>query len=108
LSKEGDLPGAIAELLRALELEPARGDIRYNLAIAYTETGEYDKAELELRKVLLRSPDAVEAHVALGIVLLQSKDDLGAAAEFRRSLALQPGNLEAARLLSQCQVRSQH
>jgi tetratricopeptide (TPR) repeat protein len=108
LSKEGDLPGAIGELLRALELEPVRGDIRYNLAIAYTETGEYDKAELELRKVLLRSPDAVEAHVALGIVLLQSKDDLGAAAEFRRGLALQPGNLEAARLLSQCQVRSQH
>jgi Flp pilus assembly protein TadD len=104
LSKEGDLPGAIGELLRALSLQPRRSDIRYNLAVAYTQSGEYDKAELELRKVLLLSPDSVEAHIALGVLLLQSKDDVGATAEFRRVLALQPGNQEAARLLSQCQT----
>jgi tetratricopeptide (TPR) repeat protein len=108
LSKEGDLPGAIGELIRALTLEPGRSDIRYNLAVAYTETGEYDKAELELRKVLLLSPDSVEAHVALGVLLLQGKDDVNAAVEFSRVLALQPGNQEAMRLLSQCQVGSTH
>jgi tetratricopeptide (TPR) repeat protein len=108
LSKEGDLPGAIGELLRALTLQPGRSDIRYNLAVAYTETGEYEKAELELRKVLLLSPDSVEAHVALGVLLLQGKDDVDAAVEFRRVLVLQPGNQEAVRLLSQCQASPTH
>ena len=108
LSKEGDLPGVIGEVLRALTLQPSRSDIRYNLAVAYTQMGHYDRAELELRKVLLQSPDSVEAHVALGVLLLQGKDDVDAAAEFRQVLALQPGNQEAARLLSQCQASSIH
>ncbi len=103
LSKEGDLPGVIGELLRAVALQPRRSDLRYNLAVAYIQSGQYDKAELELRKVLRPSPDSVEAHLALGSLLLQNKDDVAAAQEFRRVLALQPGNQEAARLLSQCQ-----
>jgi tetratricopeptide (TPR) repeat protein len=108
LSKEGDLSGAVGEVLRALTLQPGRSDIRYNLAVAYTGMGEYDKAELELRKVLLQSPDSVEAHVALGALLLQGKDDVDAAVEFRQVLALEPGNREAARLLSQCKPISIH
>jgi Flp pilus assembly protein TadD len=84
LSKEGDLPGAIGELLRALALQPRRSDIRHNLAIAYTQSGQYELAELALRKALPLSPDSVEARVALGVLLLQNKDDVGAAQEFRR------------------------
>jgi Flp pilus assembly protein TadD len=108
LSKERDLPGAIGEMLRALSMQPDRSDIRYNLAIAYTQNGEYDRAELELRKVLLQSPDSVATHVALGALLLQSKNDADAAEEFREVLALQPENQEAARLLSQCQATPTH
>jgi tetratricopeptide (TPR) repeat protein len=102
LSKEGDLLGAIGEMLRALTLQPGQIEIRYNLAVAYTEKGEYDRAELELRKVLMQFSDSVEAHLALGVLLLQGKDDVEAAAEFRQVQVLQPGNQEAARLLGQC------
>jgi Flp pilus assembly protein TadD len=108
LGKGRDIPGAIGEMLRALSMQPDRSDIRYNLAIAYIENGEYDRAELELRKVLLQSPDTVATHIALGSLLLQSKNDADAAVEFRKALALQPDNQEAERLLSQCQAAPTH
>jgi Tfp pilus assembly protein PilF len=89
-------------------MQPDRSDIRYNLAITYIENGEYDKAELEHRKVLLQSPDSVATHIALSFLLLQSKNDADAAVEFRKVLALQPDNEEAERLLSQCQATPTH
>ena len=106
LSKEGDFLGAIGEMLRALSFEPGRSDIRYNLAVAETQIGQVDRAELELRTVLLQSPDSVEARVALGSLLFQNGDFANAEAEFRRVLALQPSNQLAAQLIKQCQVSS--
>jgi len=103
LSKEGDLSGAVGELLRALTLRPARSDIRYNLAVAYIGLGRYSDAELELWKVLRGTPNSVEAHIALGTVLLQEKEKDHAAEEFRRALSLEPANREAAQLLRVCQ-----
>jgi len=104
LSKEGDFLGSIGEMLRALSEQPGRSDIRYSLAVAETQIGQIDRAELELRTVLLQSPDSVEAHVALGSLLYQAKDFVNAAAEFRQVLALQPVNQQAAQLLKQCQA----
>lgn len=102
LSEQGDFVGAIGEMLRALILAPARSDIRYNLAVAETQIGQYDRAELELRTVLRFSPDSVPAHLALGSLLFQKDDLANAAAEFKRVLLLQPDNQQAARLLPQC------
>jgi tetratricopeptide (TPR) repeat protein len=104
LSRQSDLQGAIGELLHALTLDPARADIRYNLAVAYTQVGQYENAELEFRKVLNVDANSVQAHMALGTVLLQNKDLSNAAAEFRRVLVLQPDNKQAPQLLSQCQT----
>ena len=106
LSKEGDFLGAIGEMLRALSFEPGRSDIRYNLAVAETQIGQVDRAELELRTALLQSPDSVEARVALGSLLFQNGDFANAEAEFRRVLALQPSNQLAAQLIKQCQTGS--
>lgn len=103
LNNEGDLQGAIGELLRALAQQPTDNIVRYNLAIAYMQTGDYEKSELELRKVLLLTPDSVQAHIALGTVLIQMKDLVNAGAEFRQVLVLQPDNREAQQLLGQCQ-----
>ena len=108
LSDEGDLQGAIGELLRALAQQPADTISRYNLAIAYMQIGEDEKSELELRKVLLLTPDSVQAHIALGTILLQTNDVINAAAEFHRVLALEPNNREAQQLFSQCQLHMNH
>jgi tetratricopeptide (TPR) repeat protein len=103
LSRQGDFIGAIGEMRRALRLEPARSDIRYNLSVAETQIGQYDRAELELRTVLQLSPNSVPAHMALGSLLFQQNDLANAATEFRQVLLLQPDNPQAARLLQQCQ-----
>jgi protein O-GlcNAc transferase len=103
LSKEGDFVGAIGEMLRALMLAPTRSDIRYNLAIAEIQIGQYDRAESELRSALRLSPDSVATHIALGSLLFQARDLAKAASEFRKALALEPGNQQAARLLRECQ-----
>lgn len=103
LSQEGDFVGAIGEMLRALTLAPTRSDIRYNLAIAEIQIGQYDRAESELRSALRLAPDSVATHIALGSLLFQGKELASAASEFREVLALEPGNQQAARLLRQCQ-----
>jgi len=104
LSEEGDFIGAIGEMLRALMLEPARSDIRYNLAVAETQIGQYDRAELELRTVLRLSPSSVPAHLALGSLLFQRNDFANAASEFHEVLRLQPDNQQALNLLRQCEA----
>ncbi len=104
LASEGDLPGAVGELLHALSIAPARGDIRFNLAIAYMEKGDYERAELELRKVLLVDPNPVQTHIALGTALLQIGRLTDAAEEFRGVLKMEPNNRQAAQLLTQCQA----
>ena len=103
LSREGDLPGAIGELRRALSIQPDRDDIRYNLAVAYLQNGDSQSAELELRKMLFVSPESIEGHLALGTLLLEGKDNVSAATELRQVLALQPDNREATKMLSQAE-----
>ena len=102
LNKEGDLLGAVGELLHATSLGPQRSEIRYNLAIARAQLGQSDQAELDFRKVLLQSPSDVEARMAIGSLLFGANDYIAAASEFRRVLEIQPGNQEAARLLAKC------
>ncbi|GEM_PF-3058048 len=106
LSKEGDFLGSVGELLRASAMRPERSDLRYNLAVAWAQLGQLDQAELEFRKALLQSPSDVRTRIALGSLLLAAKDCLGAVAEFRRALEIQPANQEAVHLLEQCPATS--
>jgi Flp pilus assembly protein TadD len=102
LNKEGDLLGAVGELLRATSLRPERSEIRYNLAMERAQLGQSEQAELDFRKVLLLSPSNVEARIAIGSLLFGAKDYNAAASEFLRALEIEPGNQEAARLLAKC------
>jgi tetratricopeptide (TPR) repeat protein len=102
LSREGDTLGAVGELLRAAALEPARSDIRLNLAIARAQLGQPEAAELDFRKALLQTPGSAQAHIALGSLLMGNARNSDAAEEFRQALAIESGNAEAARLLAQC------
>ncbi len=106
LSDEGDFLGAIGELRKALTFEPARGDIRYSLAVAATQIGRYDEAALELGDVLRLTPDSVPAHLALGSLFFEQKDLSNAAVEFREVLRMQPRNAQVLKLLSECQPKS--
>jgi tetratricopeptide (TPR) repeat protein len=102
LSREGDMLGAVGELLRAAALRPDRSDIRLNLAIARVQLGQPEAAEMDFRKALLQAPLNAGAHIALGSLLLDRARNDDAAEEFRQALAVEPGNAEASRLLAQC------
>ncbi len=104
LIKEGDFLGSIGELQRALALQPRRSDVRYTLAVTEVQIGQSDRAELELKTVLLESPGSVDAHLALGSLLFERKDFANAEVELRRALTLQPSNRQAALLLKNCQI----
>ena len=70
------------------------------LADAYRKAGELDRA-LELCTAgLERHPDYVSAHIVFGRCLIDQKNDAGAAAVFRKVLALDPENVLALKILA--------
>jgi tetratricopeptide (TPR) repeat protein len=80
LMEQGDAPGAIARLESAYDLVPAPETL-YNLAVAYQQVGNFDKAVAAFQKLLdakssqpLLSP--FNLHRSLGIVLEAKADKL--------------------------------
>ncbi|BCR05292.1 lipoprotein [Desulfuromonas versatilis] len=57
LVDQGNHTGSIVLFRSALEKDPNYFEARHRLAQAYIKTGKFDKAEKELQKVLLQSPD---------------------------------------------------
>src|ERR1700751_2127644 len=54
---------------RALDLTPARSDIRVQLGHIFKELGRYQAAEAAYRRALSRSPDDGEIHLQLADLL---------------------------------------
>ena len=80
---------AIAELMRALAIEP-RAEAHYTLGVIYWQQGELDRAAAALNAAIAAQPDYVDAHYALGAVLLARRDWTPAAASLRRAIAVRP------------------
>ena len=85
-----DLPAAILELNRTIELDPKLPDPHYTLGVVLWQSGKFPEAEKELNQVVALKPDYAEAYYTLGTVYKQS-DDLPRAAEaLRKAIQLQP------------------
>ncbi len=56
LLQEGNYNGAIVHFKNALEKDPNFLEARYNLGLAYLETGKLEQAEREFQKLLLQNP----------------------------------------------------
>lgn len=56
LLKQGNYNGAVVHFKNALEKDPNFVEARFNLALAYVETGKLDQAEREFQKVQLQNP----------------------------------------------------
>ena len=89
LRRADRLPEAIAELERALAIEP-RAEVHYTLGVIYWHQGEAERAEGALRAAVAAQPDYADAHYTLGAVLRSRRDWKGAAASLRRAIALRP------------------
>lgn len=86
---------ALATFGRAVEIDPASGAARRNLATALFDSGEIDRALPHAREAVRLRPDDAGAHALLGRALAGQRAFDEAIAELRRALQLDPNDAEA-------------
>ena len=88
LESIGDFDRSIAEMKRALELDPLSIPINGDLGVAYYFAGRYPEGIAQVRKALDLDPNSYYLHYNLGEVLEVSGDLPGAISEYEKSVAL--------------------
>src|SRR5216683_160344 len=73
------------------KVSPDDVDVHFHLGGLYETTGAYDKARVELAKVLASDPKHVDALLAAGRVEIRSKNPKGALDYLNRGLSQKPG-----------------
>lgn len=85
----GNLPSAILFLRRAQEIDQSAYNNGYDLALALDQTGQYDEARQQLRK-LIAIRDSAELHSLLGEVDEKSRNYVSSAAQYEQAARLDP------------------
>jgi Tfp pilus assembly protein PilF len=91
---------ALADYRKALQLDPNCASAHFNLAVAFTQAGQLEKAESHYREALRGKPTA-ETHNGLGYVLAGQGKTEEAIAEFRQAIAVNPEFAPARKNLEQ-------
>ena len=84
----GRFDAAIAEIKRAMELDPFSVIMNTNLGHCYSLARRYPEAILQLRKVIDLNPDFAQAHLLLGEALELSGEVEQAVTEYQRAYDL--------------------
>jgi tetratricopeptide (TPR) repeat protein len=100
LKRADRLNDAVAELKRAIEIEP-RADAHYLLGVIAWQQGDLDRAVDALRAAVAIDPSSADAHYTLGAVLKAKRDWSGATTALRRTIALRPDQPPAHYMLAQ-------
>jgi tetratricopeptide (TPR) repeat protein len=95
LLQEGDTAGACKVLEKSLSIDPKLGRTNFFYAKALREDGDYDGAIIHLKTVLEQFPRDRVVHNELGRVLFLEKRYADAVAEFEKTLAIDPEDLQA-------------
>lgn len=103
--ERGELPEAIRLLEILRRYQPNDVFIVYNLGVALSEAGQFDKAEQHLRHAVDVAPNHVNARVALGVALVRQARHEDAVPFFREAVEQDPNNLWAIRNLGGCLLR---
>ncbi len=85
---------AIAEVRRAMELEPLSPVVNLNVSRVYYFCRKYDEAIAQCRKTMEMSPNYPLAHRRLGMIYEQQRMYGEAVAEFEKALQLVPHDTE--------------
>jgi tetratricopeptide (TPR) repeat protein len=88
LSALGRFDQGIAELKRALELDPVSPIISVSLGLTYTQARRYDEAIAQLRDTAEMHPEFYWAHRFLGLALESKGATAEAIAEYRKAFEL--------------------
>ncbi len=101
LEIRGDIPAAIKEYRKVIELRPNLADAHSNLAVALKKQGDLDAAAISLNKALELKPDNVGALTTRGSIFAELGKWTDARRDFEQALKLSPGDEGALYGLSQ-------
>jgi tetratricopeptide (TPR) repeat protein len=87
-----DLAGAVADLAKAVVLNPDLPGVHSLYGQALLETGDRDKARVELEQALTRDPLDFDANLLVGVMLKDEAEYARAMTHFTRALGVRPGN----------------
>ena len=97
LTQRGQYDEALANYLKALEINPNYSDAQYNLGILYEKEDQTDKAIERYRRAIQIDPGFVKAYNNLGVILLKQDKTDEAIEYFRKALTIDP-NLASAHI----------
>jgi tetratricopeptide (TPR) repeat protein len=90
-----DLAGALADLERAVTLNPELPGVHALYGQLLLSTGNRDRARTELEAELTRNPSDFDANLVLGMLAKEDQDFEKSRQFLARALAVRPGNLSA-------------
>jgi tetratricopeptide (TPR) repeat protein len=91
LAERGELDAAVAELLRALELQPGYKEALFNLGNVYATKGQLSQAMVAFTLAAQADPGHAMTHNNLGAVFHRLGNRERAAAAYQEALRLDPG-----------------
>lgn len=97
----GDLPNALVELQKELQLNPLDGETYNRIGDACLRSGQYARAQQVLDRAVLLEPNASGPYILLGKTLLQEKDPVTAILYLQRAVKMDPSNAMTHMLLGQ-------
>jgi tetratricopeptide (TPR) repeat protein len=95
LMETRDFPGAVAELRKAIAINPDLPTLRTTYARALLGSGDQEAAVRELHRALLAAPNDFEANLTLGALLRRDGRHEDSARYLRRAHELRPQDLPA-------------
>lgn len=104
--QRGDLPVAIRDYQKLLQLEPKLTEVRVNLGAALAGSGRLDEAIAQYQLALKALPENGDVRRNLGLAYYKKGDLAAAAREFQSLHAAQPNDAQLAILLGDSEVRS--
>lgn len=105
LVKQGDLPLAVEQFRRSLEVEPESAPTHVNLASALATQGKFDDAAVELREAVRIDPEDFDAFHLAGQCLQLLGDSRRAAQMLYEAVRLRPDSAIARSDLSVALIR---
>ncbi|MEW6665795.1 MAG: tetratricopeptide repeat protein [Thermodesulfobacteriota bacterium] len=105
-AETGDIPKAILNYRKALELDKEDPNLHYNLSTLYEREGDENRAFSHLEEALRLRPGDAEGRLRLAAYLVRKGKLLDAERHLAVVIAAAPGSMEALLLLSQIAEKS--
>ena len=98
---KSDIPQAIAEFEKEIELNPGFAGVYDRMGDAYTHLEKFDDAQRMLQRSVALDPNSTGPFILLGKVMLKKNDPKSAAMYLQRAAKMDPNNYMTHHLLGQ-------